>query len=413
MAKITVGFEQPRQDGKRKVVFNLSHRGARKRIPVDIELSPQELTKDSKGNIKVKSEQKRFEISQELAGYEKKLHNMRKEYVGLQITVDEIYSFITKKDRPQEVDFFSFAESWLKSSDIKGKKNYETMLNSLERHIGIRYLPFSKIDYTFLSEYSASLKDRPRAQSLYLGAIRHIHKQAQLTFNTDTKIVISPMLFVRFKVPKQQMKGQRAITLEHLQRIIKYHGKGRAMLARDCFVLSFLLMGMNSADMYDTDAKLTDGHICYHRKKTRERRSDRSYMEVAVLPQAKAIIDKYRGKKSLFNFSERYADEAQFNRAINIGLNTVESDINAEASEKKEKDFQPIENLQFYQARHTWASIARNDIGIDKSTVNDALCHVDKEMRVTDLYIKKDFTLINDANKKVVDFVFTGKSGTK
>jgi len=42
----------------------------------------------------------------------------------------------------------------------------------------------------------------------------------------------------------------------------------------------------------------------------------------------------------------------------------------------------------------------------DKYTVNDALCHVDKEMRVTDLYIKKDFSIINEANRKVVSFVF-------
>ena len=34
MAKLTISFEVPRKDGKRKVVFNLSHRGGRKRIPV-------------------------------------------------------------------------------------------------------------------------------------------------------------------------------------------------------------------------------------------------------------------------------------------------------------------------------------------------------------------------------------------
>ena len=62
--------------------------------------------------------------------------------------------------------------------------------------------------------------------------------------------------------------------------------------------------------------------------------------------------------------------------------------------------------VTFYSARHSWATIARNDCGIDKGTVNDALVHVDREMSITDLYIKKDYRLINEANKKVIEYVF-------
>ena len=211
MAKISVGIESQRKDGKRSVFFVLSHKGTRKRLPSSVELLPE--------------------------------------------------------------------------SDLKGKKNYNSMLNSLEQFVGVRHLPFSTIDYTFLTNYAATLKDKKRAQSLYLGAIRHIHKQAQLAYNTDTKIVISPMLFEKFKVPKQQMKGQRSIPLELLKKIIAVEGTGRAELARDCFVLSFLTMGMNSADMFDNDAKLIKGRICYHRKKTRDRRADDAYIEVVVQPE--------------------------------------------------------------------------------------------------------------------------------
>lgn len=416
MAKLTISFEVPRKDGKRKVVFNLSHRGGRKRIPVDIELQPNELTKDRNGNLKVKSDEKAYEIEREMQKYTEKLHQLRKETAGVDVTVERVYDYLMAKDKAEDIEFFTFADSWLNRSDIKGKKNYITTLNSLERHVGMRFLPFSRLTYSFLCDYSDSLKDRPRAQSLYLGAIRHIYKQAQLEYNTDTKMVLSPMLFERFKVPKQQMKGQRSIELEHLRRIINYQATGRAGLARDCFVLSFLTMGMNSADMYDKDAKMKNGRICYHRKKVRDRRADEAYIEVDVLPQTTSIVRKYKGKSRLFDFYTKYADEAQFNRAINVGLNKVEEYINNEITKenKKRKEKIPlIQNLQFYQARHTWASIARNDLRIDKYTVNDALCHVDKEMRVTDLYIKKDFTLVNEANKKVVDFVYSDKSGTK
>ena len=33
------------------------------------------------------------------------------------------------------------------------------------------------------------------------------------------------------------------------------------------------------------------------------------------------------------------------------------------------------------------------------------LCHVDNAMRVTELYVKKDFSAINEANFKEIDYI--------
>ena len=52
------------------------------------------------------------------------------------------------------------------------------------------------------------------------------------------------------------------------------------------------------------------------------------------------------------------------------------------------------------------ATIALNDARIDKWIVNDMLCHTDPAMKVTELYIKKDFAPINEANEKLMKFVF-------
>ena len=51
------------------------------------------------------------------------------------------------------------------------------------------------------------------------------------------------------------------------------------------------------------------------------------------------------------------------------------------------------------------ATIARNELGIDKATVDEMLNHVGSN-RIADSYIKKDYKQINLANKKVVDYVF-------
>ena len=81
-----------------------------------------------------------------------------------------------------------------------------------------------------------------------------------------------------------------------------------------------------------------------------------------------------------------------FNQAINIGLKEVGKEVG-------------VEKLQFYAARHSMATIAVNDVGISKYIVNDMLCHVSPDMRVTELYIKKDFKPINEANAKLLDYV--------
>ncbi|MDR1543504.1 MAG: transposase, partial [Prevotellaceae bacterium] len=65
-------------------------------------------------------------------------------------------------------------------------------------------------------------------------------------------------------------------------------------------------------------------------------------------------------------------------------------------------------NLTFYAARHTWATLAENSVGIDKYTVHKCLNHVDEKMRMTDRYTKTDWRPINKANRQVLDFLKNG-----
>lgn len=64
-----------------------------------------------------------------------------------------------------------------------------------------------------------------------------------------------------------------------------------------------------------------------------------------------------------------------------------------------------VEKLQFYSARHSFATIAVDDVRIPIYIVNDMLCYVDNAMRVTELYIKKDFSAINEASFKLIDYI--------
>lgn len=173
---------------------------------------------------------------------------------------------------------------------------------------------------------------------------------------------------------------------------IRVKGKSsRHDLALDCFRLSFCLMGMNSADLYNAD-RLEDNTIIYDRMKTKDRRRDKAEIQVNITDYVKPLIEKYKGKERVFNFSERFTTMESFNRAINIGLKEIGRELG-------------IERLQFYAARHSMATIAVNDVGISKYIVNDMLNHTDQSLKITELYIKKDFSHINEANVKLLDYV--------
>lgn len=150
-------------------------------------------------------------------------------------------------------------------------------------------------------------------------------------------------------------------------------------------------MGMNSVDMYEcTDIK--DGVIKYNRAKTKDRRSDGAYIEVRVHPFIKELMKKYQGKRRVFSYSERYTSSDTFNANINKGLKNVGEDVG-------------IDDLEFYQARHTFATLSRNMMKFSKSDVDEALNHVGT-MDIADVYITKDFSIINENNFKLIDKVF-------
>jgi integrase len=69
-----------------------------------------------------------------------------------------------------------------------------------------------------------------------------------------------------------------------------------------------------------------------------------------------------------------------------------------------------INNLTSYYFRHSWATIARNKCGVSNDDIDLGLVHSNKN-KMADVYIDIDYSLIDDANRKVLDLVF-GKGTT-
>lgn len=338
-------------------------------------------------------------------------------------SLDEIIEFLNgEQEKQQTIDFIKFSREWIASTTIKGAPNYTTAINALVRFVGKEELDINLITLDFLESFKAFLnKEREirtkrlmqqgkripsnRSLSLYLISIKKLFNEAKKKYNKKEKnlILIPNSPFMELEIPKQEATRKRAISADIIKKLWKlpykdmkkgYKSTCRYNLAKDCFILSFCLMGINSADLYNA-TEMEGNTIVYNRTKTKDRRLDKAQMKVDIPRLVLPLVEKYKDKtgKRLFNFYQYYADEKGFNKAINYGLKEIGTILE-------------IDDLEYYAAWHSWATIALNKVGIDKYIVHAALNHIDDAMKVTDIYIERDFVNENKANAKVVKYVF-------
>lgn len=416
--KAEVTKSKVRSDGTYNVKIRFTKDRVVKRISTDLFATNEDLTADSKLKEEsiIKQEADRLVLHYRMLFTS--LHLDSENY-----DVNEIVSRLLCKDEAEKpIDFIAFSRKWITEATIKGKDNYNTALKSFIRFIGKEELDIKKITVDLLEQYrdyilkvraervKKMVEERKRVPSnrclsLYLMSLKHLYGEAQKFYNKPDKglmrIPYTP--FEYFKIPKQEATRKRAINPEQIKAIwnMPYQNihKGakhtcRPDLAKDCFILSFCLMGINSVDLYNATG-LSDNRLVYNRTKTKDRRLDKAKMEVVVPDMVLPIIMKYRDStgKRLFKFYKDYRDHKAFNKAINKGLKEIGEQLG-------------IDDLEYYAARHSWATIALNKCGIDKYTVHAALNHVDESMKVTDIYIERDFVNENKANAKVVKYVF-------
>jgi len=399
-----------------KIRFTLDRKV--KRLSTNLFVTQQDLTKSLK--FKEDTSIKR-EIDRLVLYY-------REQCLKLQLdqnhySLDEIIEFLNgEQEKQQTIDFIKFSREWIASTTIKGAPNYTTAINALVRFVGKEELDINLITLDFLEQFKAFLIGERDARtkklmqqgkrvtsnrtlSLYLVSIKKLFNEAKRKFNKKDKnlILIPNSPFEDFKIPKQEATRKRAIPADIIKKVWKlpykdmkkgYKSTCRYNLAKDCFILSFCLIGINSADLYNA-TKMRGNTIIYNRTKTKARRLDGAKMMVDIPKIVQPLIDKYKDStgKRLFNFYQYYGDEKTFNKAINSGLKEIGSILE-------------VDDLEYYAARHSWATIALNKVGIDKYTVHAALNHIDDSMKVTDIYIERDFVNENKANTKVVKYVF-------
>ena len=416
--KAEVQKDKKRMDGTYNIKIRFIKDKKVKRISTNLFASKEDLT----ANFKLKETSMiKQEADRLVLHYRSLLNSLHLDNENYDVC--EISDRLLNKDEADKpIDFIAFSKYWISNASIRSKDIYTTGLKAFIRFLGKEEIEIKRITVDLLEQYrNYILMERAqrvkklaeagkripsnRCLSLYLAILRHLFNEAQKYYNKPDKglIRIPHSPFEYFKMPKEEATRKRAILPKQIKTIweMPYHntskgykGTCRFDLAKDCFILSFCLMGINSVDLYNA-TKLINNRLTYYRTKTKDRRLDKAKMEVDVPDMLLPIIEKYRDTtgQRLFKFHRDYRDSRAFNKAINKGLKEIGEQLG-------------IEDLEYYAARHSWATIALNKCKIDKYTVHAALNHVDESMRVTDIYIERDFVNENKANQKVVKYVF-------
>lgn len=228
---------------------------------------------------------------------------------------------------------------------------------------------------TFLQSTSPSVNGR----SIHFRNIRAVFRDAMAN-----EITMSYPFRV-FKI-KSEPTIKRSLTIDELHRLFSFHDNERQTMAVDMFKLSLFLIGINVADLCNLSEIEKDGYLRYKRQKTQK------LYCIKVEQEALAIIEKYRGRNHLLNILDRYANVHTFTATLGKVLQSIDG----------------FENLTSYWARHTWATIA-SELDIPVDVISHALGHsFSTGAKVTQVYINFNQQKIDDANRKVINYILSG-----
>lgn len=390
-----------RSDGTYNVKIRLTFRRKSKYLPTTIYAESSQLTR----SLDIKSGALE-DACNEL------IRTMRAALASLTIfdlegkDVEWVADYIARKVSAQtfSLDFFDFADSFIKDKKPSTASPYKSALSSFERFLGRREIDINDIRQVTISQfYEYLLTENKYSYNRFTGErvqtkkrastntakgklvyLMMIFNAAKEKYNTDEDIVIprSPFKIATYKsVPS---KGQRSLSEETVQRFIS-DALGDWWLALG--VVSFALMGANVADLYAARAFRGDEWI-YQRAKTKDRRADHSEMRVTVPPELEPYLALLRGRGGWW-----------LNNLHKFNKDVVSHHANYHIRRWCERN--GIEPFTMYAFRHSWATFARR-CGVEKATVDECLAHVG-DFRLTDIYAERDWSRINAANRKVLD----------
>ncbi len=269
-------------------------------------------------------------------------------------------------------------------------ETYRAALNSFRRFNRGRDIALCDIDRDVTGDYQIWLRRRgvgDNTVSFYMRVLRAIYNRAVDEGLADDR---HPFRHVYTGIAKTV---KRAVSLDTLRRIRRLDLSRRPALeyARDMFIMSFCLRGMSFVDMAMLKSKdLCGGMLYYRRRKTGR------MLSIAWTPEMQAIVDRHRGTEPreyllpIIRGHNRDTRTAARNAGYNInrGLKQIAATLGLDTP------------LTMYVARHSWATLARNQ-GVPLTLISEGMGHSSE--KTTRIYLASiDTSELDHANSRLI-----------
>lgn len=319
-------------------------------------------------------------------------------------TVEQVRDYLLNDE--EDICFSDFARDYIvtleKSVKPQSLQHYYHTLHSLEKYCNTDRIMFNELNTSLVQGWIDSMQDSKSKKMYYPIFLKKMFKAGVAKYNDYDndiiKIKVNP--WTRVSVVKHVVPHKRAITMEDCRRIFSVFPSSKAeRLALDVCKMILCLAGINVADLYQLQKKdYYDGILHYKRQKTQTVRADEAYIEMKVPDMLLPTIQKYLSDDDdsyLFVFHKSYRDSQSMGSNIGVFLKRFcKNTLKDEAL-----------HITPYTFRHTWATIAQNDVGANYEEIGFALNHISTH-KITMGYVKPDFTRAWELNEKVVEKIF-------
>lgn len=312
-------------------------------------------------------------------------------------------------------DFFAYCKSRQNHYDSLGKTKMAKLFGSMSnkvRDFHPGHLDLRKINVDFLELFEGFCRTSPGKKGpMKVNGIATYLRYLRIVLNDaiDDKLIID-YPFRKFEIKTEKTKN-RNLAVEVVRKIRDYQPQTRReKFARDITMIQLYLFGLNIIDLfYLRPFNIVDNRLQFKRTKT-----DKD-LSILLEPEAKRLLEAYKGEKYLLWFADNCSDERKpgrkprtrekidqwannesFNRMINHNLQKIHDNLKLNL---------PIP-LTSYASRHTFATLM-HEIGIVKDTISMCLSHSDPEqnLKTTGIYIKLDYDKCDKANRSLIDFI--------
>lgn len=270
-------------------------------------------------------------------------------------------------------------------------RNYQSTLRSFMRFRGGKDLALKDLNEEVVMAYEAWLMDngvRRNTSSFYMRILRAVYNRA-----VKKKFVRQAFPFrgVYTGIDKTSKRAVPLSVVKSIKDIDISHSSSQD-LARDMFLMSFYLRGMSFVDLaHLRKSNLHGGYIHYNRSKTHQ------HLQIKVEEAMMKIIDKYKQQTEGSDYllpilnSTQENEQRQYHNAANriaYNLKNIAKNVGLQGS------------LTLYVARHSWATIARdNDISV--SVISEGLGH--DSIATTQIYLDSIQTAeVDKANASII-----------